>query len=362
MMGPWAQQWPRRMRFRMSGGFLALTTALMGAAAVNTGTNLLYMILGGALSLFVLSFVLRWINMRGLRVTRTMPKSSYRDEPINIDIRIENRKYLLPTLGLRAEMAHEPGRVLGYAMKVPGRRCAVVSTKMSFPRRGVHRVPPTDVVSSFPFGFSDAWRRHDDGAEIVVYPRVRPVRSSVLEHVRGERFTSRTPSADGDEFYSLREYVYGDDVRRVSWRASARLGKWMIREMSKDNSRFVIFALDTRWTTEDDDFAEHFEEVIELVASFAVMLIHKQYNVAIETPQQSLEGGEGTGHERHILDFLARLQPCDPAAYPSFGDMVSAMESRMASIIYVSPDPARWGRRGGLGAPRALDPREVIYA
>lgn len=346
----------------MSGSILFLTTILIGAAAVNTGTNLLYMILGGALSLFVLSFFLRQANLAGVHVARSLPKSAYRGQPVNVDIRVENRKPLLPALGLRIEMADAPGTILGYALKVPARRCAVISTKLTFPRRGVHQVPPTDVVSSFPFGFSDRWRREDDGAEIVVYPRVQPVRSSVLEHMRGERTMARVPSADGDEYFALREYIHGDDVRRISWRASARLGKWMIRQMSKDNSRFVVFALDTRWVPDDPDFQEHFEEAIELVASFAVMLIHKQYDVSIETPNASLDGGEGNLQERRILEFLARVQPVSPDDFPSFEDVVKALEGRMASVVYVTPDHTRWGRRSAIGAPRAIDPREVIYA
>jgi len=360
---PWLlwRRWPGRHRWRMSGGILVLTTLLVGAAAVNTGTNLLYMILGGALSLFLLSAVLRFLNMRGIRVSRVLPKVAYREQPVNAEIRIENRKFLLPAVGLRCELADAPGVVLGYALQVPPRRCAVVSTQLTFPKRGVHRVAPTDVVSSFPFGFSDAWRRHDDGAEVVVYPRVRPVRSSVLEQASGERHTSRVASADGDEFYALREYVHGDDVRRISWRATARLGKWMIREMSKDDSRFVIFALDTRVTQDDEDFLDHFEEAIELVASFAVMLIHKQYNVGIETPDASLEGGEGTAQERRVLDFLARVQPLPSDPLSRFDDEVHGTENRLASVIYISPDPSRWGQRTSAGAMRALDPREVLY-
>lgn len=343
----------------MSGAILVLTTGLVGAAAVNTGTNLLYMILGGALSLFLLSAVLRVVNMRGIRVSRELPKVAFRDQPVNVQIRIENRKYLLPTVGLRCELADAPGVILGYALQVPARRCAVVSTQLTFPKRGVHRVAPTDVVSSFPFGFSDAWRRHDDGAEIVVFPRVRPVRSSVLEHAAGDRMSSRVASADGDEFYALREYLHGDDVRRISWRASARLGKWMIREMSKDNSRFVVFALDTRATPSDPMFAEHFEEAIELVASFSVMLLHKQYNVSLETPDGTLDGGEGSAQERRLLDFLARLVPLALGTYPDFEEEVRKMENQLATVIYITPDPARWGQRGA--SPKALDPREVLY-
>lgn len=358
----WLSGWPGRRRIRMSGAILILTTGLIAAAAVNTGTNLLYLILGGALSLFLISGILRSVNLLGIHVSRKLPKTAYRDELVNADIRVENKRWILPVIGLRIELAHEPGKILGYALKVPPRRCAVISTRLTFPKRGVHKVPATDVVSSFPFGFGDAWRRHDDGAEIVVYPRVLPVRSSALEHMRGDRFTSSVPSSDGDEFYSLREYVHGDDLRRVSWRASARLGKWVIREMSKDNSRYVVFALDTRWLNDDPTFAEHFEEAIELVASFAVMLLQKQYNVMIETPDRSLDGGEGSGQQRRVLDFLARVQPVAPEDYPGFDDIVNMLESRPASLIFITPDVTRWGRRSALGAVTALDPREVLYA
>jgi len=361
-MFAWRSRLPRRRRVRWSGWTLLITIGLLLAAALNTGTNLLYVVFGACLSLMLLSMLLRPLNMIGVRISRSAPRAVFRGQKSIIEVTIENRKYLLPAIGVRVEDARAPGRVLGFAARIPARRKAVVHVHETFQRRGVQMLSVYDAVSGFPFGFSDASVRLAEETEVIVYPRVRPVRAAGLEHTRGDRFTPRAPSSDGDEFFSLREYVVGDDMRRIAWRASARLGTWMIRELSKDNARHVIFALDTRTVAEMADFETQFEDMIELAASFAVMLLSKQFCVGIQTPDGVLEGGEGTAYERKVLDFLARVQEVPAGEHPNFDAIVEVISSRAATVVYLSPDPALWGRRGGPGNARVLDPREVIYA
>jgi uncharacterized protein (DUF58 family) len=267
----------------------------------------------------------------------------------------------VPSISIRVENGNNRGECLAYLMKVPARRAAVLNVRLAFERRGVYPLPPFDLVSSFPFGLFEQRRRFVDKREVVVYPRVRMVRTSMLRQLPGARHVPRTAAGDGDEFFCLREYIIGDDMRRIVWRISARLGKWVVRELGQEHSRYVSFALDTRVNGSVDGYSELFEEAIELVASLGISLLNRQYHVAVLTPGMSLESGDGTGHERRMLDMLARLEPVSYEDYPEFDGEVRKHESQETTLLCVSPDPALWGSRAGAGGLAVLDPREVLH-
>ncbi|MBI2433553.1 MAG: DUF58 domain-containing protein [Candidatus Hydrogenedentes bacterium] len=348
-------------RLKKSGIFFVIIMLGVLLAAWNTGTNLLYIIVGGLASFILISLFLPGRSMKKLSMRREAPSAVHRGEPFLVSVRLENHKLLLPAISLRLESASEADRAIGYLMRLPARRAAMLTVQVVFDRRGVYRLPPFDLVSSYPFGLIEQRRRFSDEREIVVYPRVRIVRTTVLDQAAGTRYLTRRPSADGDEFYGLREYVPGDDLRLIAWRASARFGKWIIRELARENSRYVTFALDTRYAPDMDNFEENFEEVIELVASLAITLLRRQYNVSIVTPQVDLEPGEGSGQEREVLELLARVESATLDAYPDFESVVRRLEGERAVLLYFSADSRQWGRRSGT-ALSAVDPREVLHA
>lgn len=365
------QQRGKRVRgnLRVMGWVFKLVVVLLLLSAWNSGINLLYIVLGGIVSFIALSAVLARWTMRGLVLNREAPAAVHRGEPFLVETRIENHKLLMPSISVRVESVAPPDSVLppaapsqGHVMKIPARRAAVLSVPLRFDKRGVYRLPPFDLASDFPFGLLEQRRRFEDPIEVVVYPRVQALRATALDRMPGSRAAARAPTGDGTEFFALREYMPGDEIRRIAWRISARLGVWMVREMTLDNARFVIFALDTRRVRDRDDFEERFEEVIELVASLAVTLLKRQYSVAVVTPAASVERGEGAAQERKVLEMLARLAPVSLEEYPDFQHVLRQLELEPARLVCVSPDPRLWGRPSGVHDLRVLDPREVIHA
>ena len=358
-----------RGSLRLAGWCFRAILLLLLLAALNTGTNLLYIIFGGVLSFVGISFVLARWTMRGLALSREAPHAVHRGESFLAGVLIENHKRIMPAMSLRVESVAEPDSVLdvqrradAYVMRIRPRRAAKTSVVLRFERRGVYRLPPLDLASDFPFGLFEERRRFQDGAEVIVYPRVRSVRTSVLDHAAGQRYAARVASSGGDEFFGLREYMPGDDVRRIAWRVSARAGMWMVREMALDNSRHVVFIVDTRWNPSVEEFNEHLEEAVELVASLAVTLLHRQYNVSIITPDGALPSGEGTHQERKVLEMLARVEAVMAEAYPDFDLAMRAGGEHQARVVCISPDPAQWGALAGRESRRVVDPREVIHA
>lgn len=354
---------PKRLwRIRIPGWTFLFFWLLTQMAALNTGINLLYIMSGAMVAMAGLSIAGAFLTLRKISVRRDAPNAVYRHQPFRVHLRIENRKRILPVWGLRIEHADNPGRLAGYVMHIPAHRAAMLSIEQVFPKRGVYPLPPLRLSTTFPFGFLLRACIFSDDQEIVVYPRVRPVRTHAVEQSPGARYAPRNPTGEGDEFFALRDYIPGDDVRRIAWRVSARRGAWVVRELTRDNSRTVIFLLDSsRPAQPSEDFEEHFEDAVELVASLGATLLSRQYIVGLEAPGHSVEHGEGPSQQKRLLEALARIQPATADEAVLFAQRARSIEHLRATIICVSPDPARWGRRDG-GLLRVLDPREVLHA
>lgn len=359
MIRSWARRLP--LSVRPAGWIFLIIVWLVFSAAFNTGFNLFYLLAAIMTSFLILSVVYALLNMRGITVKCDAPRAVHRGDPLTLQVQVENRRWVLPSCALLLCSATRPEQPIGYLLKVPARRVAATSVREVMTKRGVYPLPIPAIESSFPFGLLKRRRMFRTDQEIVVYPRVSPVRTNAVDQSQGAQFASQNPTADGDEFYGLREYVVGDDLRRIAWRASARLGTWVIREMAQDNARYVIFALDTR-RADIEAFDDRFEEAVELVASLGISLLHRRYDVSVETPEAFLEGGNGTSHERRMLDMLARVSPCGREGHEDFDHIARRLSGQRAALILVSPDPARWGARVPATSVRYLDPREVVNA
>jgi uncharacterized protein (DUF58 family) len=151
----------------------------------------------------------------------------------------------------------------------PGR-----DTTVSYPvptsRRGVIPVGPLRVVGRDALGLLSLSRGHGEIAYVWVHPRIHPLNAVP---------TGVTRSLDGRidkvphgsiTFDSLREYVVGDELRRVHWRTSARVGELMVREHLDTSLPRLVVLLDNRTGAHPaltDGVAETFESACEAAAS-----------------------------------------------------------------------------------------------
>lgn len=356
-MGAEAVKKKRRMRVRSTGaGFIIILIPIL-LAAWNTGANLLYIVVGGLLSFVLLSVVFAFYALRDVELLRNAPKAAYRNRPFPVHLRIENRRRWMSVLSVRVERANRSATPLGYIMKIPTGHAARLAVDEVLPNRGVYQLEPYRLVTGFPFGLFETSVTFSDDTELLVYPRVFPIRANALERIPSATQASTQASDDGDEFFALREYVVGDDIRRIVWRISARMGKWIVRELARYNSRLVILAFDTTYEPSVDGYQEGFEEAVEMMASVAITLLRRRYEVSVITPEDFLPGGEGKGHERRVLRMLARVNPT--VGLPPFSEKLGALDTLDSTVFHVSPDPAKWG--GQFGHGRILDPRELVH-
>lgn len=116
-------------------------------------------------------------------------------------------------------------------------------------RRGRHTLVDPAVRLTGPLGLGCWYHGGRGSAEVVVYPDL-PAARRLARAVRQGRLGAegrrvRGPLGLGTDFESVREYAPDDDVRRINWRATARLGRPMTNQYRVDQNRDVVCLVDT---------------------------------------------------------------------------------------------------------------------
>ena len=310
----------RRISFTSGGLVFTLGAFAVGFAAMNTGNNLLYLLLGSMLGFIVVSGWLSEQAISGLRFERHLPRAVTVGQPMRLGYHVRNLKKRLPSLAVEITEAGLPESAF-LAHVAAGGTSEARSTN-SFVRRGIYPLGTVTFSTSFPFGMFLKQRDIQIPGEVVVWPRSdRPVRAPSPGGGRVPRLgiSARGASGTTGEYRSLRAYRPGDDPRDIHWRSSARLREPVIREYERDGAETRWICLDTR--AEPTDAAE---VAVEVTASLAARAIVEGRPVALVAGDIVLDPGDGPGQLERVLDVLARIDfvptnaapatPVDPAS------------------------------------------------
>ena len=94
---------PRRLKFTREGKFFVGITLGVGFAAINTGNNLLYLLLGLLLALIVVSSIMSELSLRDLSVVRRLPQRAQVGRPHLVEIEVFNHKSRVPSYAIEVE-------------------------------------------------------------------------------------------------------------------------------------------------------------------------------------------------------------------------------------------------------------------
>ena len=218
----------------------------VGFAAINTGNNLLYLLLGWQLSFIVASGVLSELTLRELRVERRPPPRIFAREPFLMEVVIKNGKPKRASYSI--EVADLQGKTpidkRCYFLKIPEAKSQRTSYRHTFTRRGLYTLTGYRLATKFPFALFRKSRDVDAPLELLVYPA----------RVDGASACRRAPRTRGDaiadrlgrrgEFFGLREHRSGDDRRDIHWKSSARTGRLLVREYEDELARRLVIGVD----------------------------------------------------------------------------------------------------------------------
>ena len=139
-----------------------------------------------------------------------------------------------------------------HAVDIPVRGAALLTTTLRPVRRGDQHSAATTIRTTGPLGLAGRQRSHRVGRTIRILPaflsrKHLPSRLARLREIDG--MLPVLIRGQGTEFDSLREYVVGDDVRSIDWRATARRADVVVRTWRPERDRRVVVVVDTGRTS-----------------------------------------------------------------------------------------------------------------
>ncbi len=325
---------PRRFPPTREGWWFLGSTLVVGAAAINGGINLLFLVFGMLLSLILVSGILSELCLRDLKVIRRPPASIHAGSPFLMGISVRNNKKRIPTFALEIEdlVGEKPVDRRCYYLKLPASKVQETAYRNMLPTRGRHHLTGLRLSTRFPFGLIRKSRDVPAPLDLLVYPALVPVPDNLLPAGAmqlGQKHTARA-SRSGD-FHGLREFRQGDDPRDIHWRTSARRGRAFVREFEDESSRIAVVVFGTSGTLHPDSF----EAAVSTAASIAVKLLKRGYLVGLHTGDTSIPAAGGPTQAGQILKCLALVTPA-AAALPVAR---LAKLSQLGGCIQVAPGP-----------------------
>ncbi len=303
---------PRGQRNRptVSGWLLILVALGIGVAAYNTASNILFLVLSFVFALLIVNGVLSTINFRGLDWEMRLPTECRAGEVLSGSLTLRNRKRLFSTRAvwfvLRAAEG-APHRVRVRERVGPG---GTVSVPFTFgpAARGRIAVRLEGPESTFPFGFL----RKQTGAfaqdGLLVWPAADPRAPRAPDPRRTVRLGGvRRRAGSGTDLMHLREYLKGDPLRRVHWKATARTGRLVVRQLADEGTgcfRLSIELSDTIWPD-----ADIFERFLSRVSAVAGSLFRESRLDGYEIDSGGFEPVRHAADLKKLNDTLALAAP-----------------------------------------------------
>jgi len=287
-----------RVKLRRWGYVYAGITLLTGFAAVNSGNNLVYIVLAFLLSLMALSGFVSFINLRGLEISYVTYDEIYARTPGYIKITIKNSKPV-PSFLLLSSLKPEIADLYSPIVYVPPKSEKNVSVKVYFTKRGPFELKNIFLHSQFPFGFTWRSKKLATKAAILVFPHITTAAHSLKEFLETENgFTSSsTREGTGGDFLGLREYRRGDPAHRIYWKKQKIEGELYIKQFFDEGNKKIILYISEKAS----------EKIIERTASIACSLLEHGSSVGLKTDRDFIPPSTGHLQKLQILKTLALL-------------------------------------------------------
>jgi uncharacterized protein (DUF58 family) len=300
---------------REGGGFIFLLFGV-GVGAINTGNNLLYLVLAMCCSFIVVSGVLSEQTLKGITVQASLPKAVYPDDTYPLHLKISNSKKTIPSYSLYVEFPLDPmGRYridqTAYIYQIPHLSSVDKSLMFVGLKRGPVHLKTVYLKTSFPFGFFVKIKTLPIDIETLVFPVIKnvtlPTPTEYSEEGEG------TIGLSGDDLYSIREYQPGDPMAAVHWKSSAKTGSLRVKEFSKGglhNYTLLLNIIDPQ--TSVMVVPETLENRVTETASLAYHLIRRGDEVSLKTAEVQISSGNTESHLERILKYLAGVGHDNP--------------------------------------------------
>lgn len=208
------------------------------------------------------------------------------------------------------DIVHGLGAARFVADRVDGDVPVVARYEILCRPRGVYRVGPASILVRDPFALAESGGLAGKSDRLVVFPAVDDLHS--LPIVRGQDPTVNTARANfsqtgGEDFFTLREYQQGDDLRRVHWPSSAKRDELMIRQLEMPWQSRALVVLDPRRSQYPSSDA--FEHAVRGAASVTRHLFQAGFAPSLWANTRDLVNVGSIEAYAMAMEHLATVQP-----------------------------------------------------
>jgi len=334
-----------------AGIIYVLVSLVIAIAALNTGNNLLYIVVAAMLAAILVSGVVSALVLRYLELDVRLPEHIFAGRVVPGRIVLHNPRRLLPSFSIRVVSTRKkrkkpvkqwqwesttfafpfnrppeqqwlrlpdrrlkrvtllpspPGIFEGmaYFPFVPPQAELSADLQLRFEQRGRYREDSFGLATRFPFAFLTKTRHVALPREVLVYPRIEPTEQlvDILPKVRGE--WESFVRGRGADLYRIREYMPEDSARHVDWKATAKSGSLKVREFAREDERKLCIAFDN---PEPGVISERaYEKAVDLAASLA-------WHFSTQDAEVSF-AASGHPRTRDLHEFLAWLAVIEPGS------------------------------------------------
>ncbi len=289
------------LRITKAGAIYVGMTLLLGFAAVNTGNNLLFLIVAALLAFMAVSGLSGWQNIKGLSAVVEFPDEIYAGGELFATLHLENRKRYLPSFLLDVTL---PGGGSASFFMLPrgGSESELIS--LTFPLRGVQEPAWARLASPFPVNFFVRWSAIPVSGRCIVFPTPLPgeddQQGGSPRWWGGENHQRK--GGEG-ELRRISDYTGGEPLKMIHWRLSARSQELKVKELAGTVREPVVIDLNTLPGDPEERLSRGAWLVNKLIRDEGIP-------VGLRLGDKLLPPGDSRGHR---LRLLAALGAYDPA-------------------------------------------------
>ncbi|HEY1464978.1 MAG TPA: DUF58 domain-containing protein [Terriglobales bacterium] len=331
-----------------AGIVYVLAVLVIGIAALNTGNNLLYIVVACMLGAILVSGVVSAIALSDLELDVRLTEHVFAGENAPGSIIVRNPRRLIPAISLSVVSATKEKiekrlrwvrstfgfpfasapekqwfKLADWKLKRVAAEDAPAKNLLQspvyfpyiapgssqradihllFPQRGRFQQKGFGLSTRFPFAFLRKTRNVPSESEMIVYPSIQPVdrMSEILPQISGELETFLR--GRGAELYSIRDCTPEDSSRHVDWKATAKSGSLKVREFARDEDRKLRIVFDNPVAGSLSQSA--YEQFVQTTASLSWHF--SRANIQLSFVAQDYDGNPDVFA---FLHYLALVQP-----------------------------------------------------
>lgn len=321
---------------------------LVAAAVLYIFTNTYYTLtlLGFCVALPVLSLVLMLFSRHGLSLTLEAPGTAEKENAV-FTCQFSNSS-VFPVARLMFQVRIEnqmtgSQKTRRVSATVGGKKTVTARLSMQGSKVGTVLIAAEKIRVYDAFGLFSLKKPNLPEQAVVVYPRMQDALVYMERPVEttgdGSRYSPHRPGQDVSEIFALREYVSGDEVRKIHWKLSSKIDKTMVRDFSRPLNYSVFLLM---------ELTKGREDVMDTVVELYLSLSHALLAGGINHSLAWYDAGTGAFHTRELDDFedldMAAAQVLSSYAAEKTGTALDyyaagAFRNRQSILVYVVADP-----------------------